>query len=226
MTLRQRLRRLLHPAGDVANALYTRPASELFGFDRGTPIDRFYIDQFLAQRRSLIRGKVLEIAGNEYTLKHGGTDTHSLELHTEPSARPNTFVGDLTRPESLPAAQIDCFICTQTFNFIYDFKAAIQGAAHVLAPGGHLLATMGGVSQISRYDMDRWGDYWRFTSASCERMFGEFFSEVEVVTFGNVLAATAMLRGLAVEDLPSPDLLDPKDPNYQVVVGIVARKMK
>jgi hypothetical protein len=85
---------------------------------------------------------------------------------------------------------------------------------------------VGGVSQVSRYDMDRWGDFWRFSSASCERMFAEAFQQVEVFTYGNLLAATAMLRGLAIEDLPSTRLLQPQDPNYQVIIGLVARKAR
>jgi hypothetical protein len=224
MTIRSRLRRLMNPPGDPVVDLSPEPVSRTFGFDRGTPIDRFYIDSFLRQRREHIRGKTLEIAGSEYTQRYGSTGVESLELHTQPSDRPNTFVGDLTQLNTLPSAQVDCFICTQTFNFIYDYRSAILGAHHMLVPGGWLLATVGGVSQISRFDMDRWGDYWRFSSATCERLFAEFFKEVEVVTFGNFLAAASLLRGLAVEDLASVDLLDPVDPDYQVIIGIAARK--
>ena len=224
MKIAQRLRRLLRPPGDLTNDLPVRPLSEAFGYDRGTPIDRFYIDRFLRDRQARIRGRVLEVAGNEYTEKFGSGAVQSMELYTQETSRPGGFTGDLTDMATLPASKVDCFICTQTFNFIYDFKAAIRGAHHLLAAGGTLLATVGGVSQISRFDMDRWGDYWRFTSASCERTFGEFFAEVEVVTFGNLLAATAMIRGLAVEDLPSPEVLEPSDNNYQVIVGIAARK--
>jgi hypothetical protein len=89
MSLKQRLRRFLNPPGDVENALYVRPASERFGYERGTPIDRFYIDQFLEGQRHLIRGRTLEIAGNNYTLKFGPADVQSLELHTRPLRSPS-----------------------------------------------------------------------------------------------------------------------------------------
>ena len=36
--------------------------------------------------------------------------------------------------------------------------------ADIAEPGGSLLLTVPGISQIARYD-DHWGDYWRFTSA-------------------------------------------------------------
>ncbi len=124
-----------------------------------------------------------------------------------------------------PRDYLDCFICTQTLNFIYDFKGAIRGLHRILKPGGSALVTLGGISQISRYDMDRWGDYWRFTSKSAALAFGEVFgANVEVSTYGNAAAACAFLQGLAVEDLPDPGLLDRVDPNYQLIVAVVARK--
>jgi len=73
--------------------------------------------------------------------------------------------------------------------------------------------------------MDRWGDYWRFTTASIDRLFRPVFTEcVEVECYGNVLAATAFLQGIVVEDLPDPALLDDRDDDYQLVIAIVARK--
>jgi hypothetical protein len=84
---------------------------------------------------------------------------------------------------------------------------------------------MPGISQISRYDMDRWGDYWRFTNASVKRVFEKHFSpeDLEINIFGNVLAATAFLQGIAVEDLDS-EQLSVVDPDYQVILGIRAVK--
>ena len=87
------------------------------------------------------------------------------------------------------------------------------------------MATVAGISQISRYDMDRWGDYWRFTTASLEKLFTPIFNGgVEIASFGNVLAATAFLQGVAVEDLPDRTLLDENDPDYQMLITIIARK--
>src|SRR5688572_30380833 len=118
------------------------PVSRQFGLDRGTPIDRFYIERFLGRHRGSIRGRVLEIADNTYSKRFGGKDVTAFEiLHV--SANPAaTIVGDLCDPATLPAGRVDCFICTQTFNFIYDVHAAIRGAHHLLAPGGVVLATL------------------------------------------------------------------------------------
>ena len=82
---------------------------------------------------------------------------------------------------------------------IYDVRASIQTIRSSLRPGGVLLATFPGISQISRYDMDRWRDYWRFTLASAHTLFGEFWPPGYFIieAFGNMLVAIAYLQGLA-----------------------------
>ena len=204
----------------------TTPVSTLFGFDRGTPIDRYYIERFLSSRAGLINGRALEIGDSSYSRRFGGEKVEAFEvLHATSRNSAATIVGDLTDIGTLPEAAVDCFICTQTFNFIFEVRNAVQGAHHLLKPGGVLLATVAGISQISRYDMERWGDYWRFTTASIRKLFEPVFAGgVEVESYGNVLAATAFLQGIAVEDLPDPRLLDERDEDYQLVIAIVARK--
>ena len=200
--------------------LRTEPISRKFG------IDRYYINSFLKQNQSLITGSVLEIAESTYS-KQFGHDISSYEvLHYDDSNKKATIVGDLTKPETLPRERIDCFICTQTLNFIFDVPKAIEGSYKVLKQGGTLLCTVSGISQISRYDMDRWGDYWRFTDLSIRKLMESVFGEgnVEIVTFGNALAATAFLQGLAIDDLPDTSLLDKKDLDYQITIGIKATK--
>lgn len=203
-----------------------KPASTLFGLDRGTPIDRYYIERFLGNKADLIRGRVLEVGDSGYSRRFGGEKVEAFEvLHADSRDRAATIVGDLTDIATLPEAAVDCFICTQTLNFVFDVRKAVEGAHHLLKPGGVLLATVAGISQISRYDMDRWGDYWRFTTASIDKLFHPVFSGgIAVESFGNVLAATALLQGVAVEDLPDPGLLDERDGDYQLVIAIVARK--
>ena len=203
----------------------TRPISKTFGLDRGTPIDRYYIDAFLARNSKLIAGRVLEVAESFYSKKYGENVERFEVLHATAENNKATIIGDLTDTSTLPAEILDCFICTQTFNFIFEVEKAVRGAHHILKPGGVILATMAGLCQVSRYDMDRWGDYWRFTTASVQRVFEQIFGgDVDVKSYGNVLAACALLQGVAVEDIPNPALLDDKDPDYQIVITVVARK--
>lgn len=208
------------------DSLATHPVSTVFGFDRGTPIDRYYIERFLDSRRDLIRGRALEVGDSGYCRRFGGDRVEAFEvLHATAQNRKATIVGDLTDDATLPENAVDCFVCTQTFNFIFEVQKAVQGAHRLLKPGGVLLATVAGISQISRYDMERWGDYWRFTTASIAKLFEPVFAGgVEVESYGNVLAATAFLRGVVVEDLPAPALLDERDDDYQLIIAVVARK--
>lgn len=203
-----------------------KPVSELFGLDRGMPVDRYYIERFLEKESTRIRGKALEVGDDKYTLRYGGERvSESNVLHVSEQTGQKYLNADLTILESLPAERYDCFICTQTLNFIFDVEKAIQGVDKLLRPGGTLLATVAGISQISRYDMDRWGDYWRFTTASLERLLAPVFTGgLEIESHGNALAACAFLQGCAVEDLPNPTILDDVDPDYQVLLTIVAQK--
>jgi SAM-dependent methyltransferase len=201
------------------------PVSRRFGLERGTPVDRRYIEAFLAAEAHSIAGRVLEVGDAAYTRRFGGDRVARSEvLHTDPGATGATLAGDLARPETLPAAAFDCFLCTQTLNFVFDPAAALAGARRLLAPGGTLLLTVGGISQISRFDADRWGMFWGFTPQSLAKLLDATFPGAhEIRSFGNPLAAAALLYGLAVEDLPEPSLLDRADPDYPVILAAAAR---
>jgi len=202
-----------------------KPISRVFALDRGTPIDRVYIEDFLESNKKYIKGVLCEIADNTYSKKFSHDVTQFEILHYTNDTNKATIVGDLTNKETLPEKKIDCFILTQTLNFIYDFKSAINGLFYMLNPGGVALVTVAGICQISRYDMDRWGDYWRFTDLSIKKSFEDVFGidNVEVDVYGNVLAAVAFLEGISAEEL-SKDELFYKDIDYQVIITIRAIK--
>lgn len=202
-----------------------KPISNIFGLDRGTSIDRYYIGMFLDKNKKLIKGDVLEVAESTYSKKYGSDICNYEILHVDKNFKSATIIGDLSKPDDLPKEKVDCFICTQTYNFIYDFKKAIQGSYKLLKKDGVLLATVGGISQISEYDMERWGDYWRFTPLSAKKVFEEVFGKknVKVECFGNVLAAVSFLEGIAAEELTKSELLY-KDKNYPITITIVAKK--
>ncbi|MCM8832073.1 MAG: hypothetical protein NC918_07780 [Candidatus Omnitrophica bacterium] len=48
-----------------------KPISRIFRFDRGTPIDRAYIEDFLWKNRHLIKGVVCEIGEDTYIRRFG-----------------------------------------------------------------------------------------------------------------------------------------------------------
>jgi ubiquinone/menaquinone biosynthesis C-methylase UbiE len=134
-------------------------------------------------------------------------------------------VADLTCASHIPSDTFDCIILTQTLHLIYDVRAALTTLYRILKPGGVLLTTVSGISKISREDMDRWGHHWSFTTRSAQRLFQEFFPEMNVAVdaYGNVLAAIAFLHGLASEELRHEEL-DYHDRDYQVLITIRAVK--
>jgi SAM-dependent methyltransferase len=202
----------------------TTPISPLFALDRGYAIDRHYIEQFLGEFSHLISGRVLEIGGDDYTRRFGGTRvTESHVLHVEPGHAGTTVVADLTEAPELPDEAFDCIICTQTLQFIYDTAAVVKTLERILAPRGAVLATFAGVSQISRYDMDRWGDYWRITSRAAQMLFEQRFTNVSVRNYGNVLACVAFLHGVAASELTQAELAY-CDRDYELIVAVCAGK--
>ena len=235
--LRELKRRLWNPwtrwpplgAVDLGDLRRLIPISKNYGFDRGAPIDRYYIEKFLQQNQKDIRGRVLEIGDPRYTRQFGGDRvTKSEVLHVDRHSPEITIIADLAGagPEQIPSDAFDCLILTQTLQYIYEVRAAIATSYRILRPGGVLLATFPGISKIDiPSKRENWVDYWRFTRRAAERLFAEVFPPEKVVvqTHGNVLAAVGFLHGLAAGELRQEDL-EYHDPEYEVVITVRALK--
>jgi SAM-dependent methyltransferase len=198
------------------------PISNYYGFERGIPLDRYYIEDFLDRNQSDIRGRVLEIGDNSYTLRFGGDRVDRSDiLHIDASNARATFVGDLAQPEVLPEGVFDCIVFSQTLQFIFDFQGALKTLHKALKPGGVLLLTTCGVSKMR----DAWPWYWSFTSAALGRLLQNQFGTdaVSVEAHGNVFVATAFLQGVAIEDIDR-SYLKVTDESYAIVVAARAIK--
>lgn len=203
---------------DLGDLRRLTPVDAGFGGGRGKPIDRHYIEGFLGAHAGDVRGTVLEVAEDHYTQRFGGARVVSAEvLHIDPAHTRATYVADLSRGDELPSDRFDCFICTQTLQYVYPLERAVATMHRILKPGGVLLITAPGISQISPYDRGRWGEHWRFTPQSLERLLRTAFDDVAVEGHGNVLAAIGFLTGLACEDLATAEL-DHVDDRYPMLV--------
>jgi SAM-dependent methyltransferase len=204
----------------------TEPVCDDFGYSRGTPIDRFYIERFLQQHASDIAGRALEVGDDAYCRRFGSKRiTRQDVLHISADNPAATIVGDLAQPGTLPLDAFDVLVLTQTLHLVFDMRAAVVEMQRCLKPGGVVLLTVPGISRIDR---GQWGGehwFWSLTAASASRLFGEVFgaAHVQVESHGNVYAATAFLQGLALEEVDRAKL-ETRDACFPVTITVRARK--
>ena len=201
------------------------PISRVFGYDRGLPIDRYYIERFLEMHRQDITGRTLEIGDDEYTRRYGDIRTTQRDvLHVHGRNPAATIVGDLAHAFHIPDETFDCIVVTQTLHLIYDIGGAITTLRRTLRAGGVVLATFPGISQLSH---DEWSGTWSWALSSqlARGLFATRFGErnVSVEVRGNLLAAAAFLQGLATAELTSAQL-DADGRGCELLVGVRAVK--
>lgn len=220
--LQRRLRRLLRPAR-LGTLRRTSPLSHDFGYDRGTPVDRYFIERFLSANRGRIRGRVLEVMDSTYTERFGNEVTQRDVLDIDRGNTLATIEADLARPEKIPDATFDCVILTQTLQLINDVHSAVRHVHRILKQSGAVLVTVPTLSPI--IDDAQLTDYWRFTPASCTALFGNIFGHesVRVRAYGNVLTSIAFLVGMAHEEL-SAEELETHDNRFAMLVSVCAVK--
>jgi SAM-dependent methyltransferase len=183
----------------------TEPVSSAWGYERGSPVDRWYIERFLADHRGDITGRVLEVKDSGYTDRFGHAVEERAVLDIDPANELATHVADLADGAGLPSEAFDCFVLTQTLQYVFDLRAALEQARRILRPGGVLLVTLPVVSKVAGQPLT---DYWRFTPGVVSELLDQTFGPgaAEVEGRGNVLAQVAFLEGLAAEDLSTAEL--------------------
>jgi SAM-dependent methyltransferase len=189
------------------------------------PIDRYYIEGFLRQHQSSIKGQTLEVGDDSYTRRFGENRTTRRDvLHVHDGNSAATIVGDLASADHIPGDTFDCLVLTQTLHLIFDVTAAVRTIHRVLRPGGVVLATFPGISQLSTDEWNRtWS--WGLSCALALELFGERFekSRISVQSYGNTLTAACFLHGLAASEL-SIQQLDRVEPDCEMLVAVRAEK--
>ena len=197
-----------------------QPIGTDWGFDRGVPIDRYFIEEHLRRHASDIKGRVLEFGNPRYTRQFGGANVGKSDvMNVQGGIDGTTIRTDLTACVDVADSSFDCIICTQVLQFIHDLAAAVRQLHRILAPGGVLLLTTPGISCC--YEPD-WGDHWSWnlTPTSVRRLFADQFGAecVEITAFGNLVTAVAFLHGLAADELQQHEL-ETRTLGYEIVVA-------
>lgn len=199
-----------------------KPLSTKVGFDRGTPIDRFYIELFMREYARDIHGVCLEVGDNRYTLTHGREKVERADvLDADTNNKKAAIIGDLRNLSQVIDNSYDCIILTHVLGLIDDYDSAIGTIHRILKKDGVLLY-IGSCLPITR---EIEGAFWRFTRTGAEYIFKKRFGKdnVSVCTYGNVLIASSIMAGMAQEELENEELLY-NDPHYPCIVAVRAVK--
>jgi SAM-dependent methyltransferase len=197
------------------------PFSTNFGFDRGTPVDRYYLAKFLEAHQALITGDVLEIQMSGYTMRYGHHVRRADSVDID-SAHTPTYVCDLAAAEAvIPSDRYDCFLLPNTLCVLRDIESCLRQALRVIRPGGVILASTAGFVPLT----PDYPDYWHLSAAGWLEITRRVWAgcEIRVETHGNCLAAIAAMLGLVLEEL-TPAELDVMDPRYPVLITVMCRK--
>lgn len=207
--------------------LRSRAVSDFLGHDRGTPIDRYYIEDFLKKYSHYIKGNVLEVRDNNYTKKYGGEKINKSDIlvYREEANLDYTIVDDLSDPKVLRDNYYDCIILTQVLQYIPQIQKALHYTYSKLKHGGIALITVPGIAPISTYDYERWDANWMFTGLTMRYLLSQITDRknFDIYTYGNIKSAAAFLYGYAWQELKKVDL-DKNDIKYQVIVAAVLKK--
>lgn len=215
-----------YPIVKAIASMGTEPVSLQFATERGTPVDRYYIEKFLGSNRKFIKGDVLEIEDNTYTLQFGSDGCKSLVMDVSSDADIVDFLANLETGEGIRDQVADCFICTQTLMYLYDMKSVSENFHRLLKTGGVALITCSGLSQNSRRCMDNYGCTYNFNVDALKRMFAdkEKFEVLDAGSYGNVKTVCAHLAGLCGEDLADEDF-EVDDKYYPLIVYAVIKRV-
>ncbi len=201
---------------------FVEPISTKYGFDRGKPVDRYYIEKFMSENSSLIKGVCLEITDTAYTEKYGAEKvTKADALDINKNNKMATIYGDLRDLNNVESNTYDCVIITQTFVMIDDYESAIKECHRIIKPGGYALVTMPCLGPVWNID----NHFWRWTRASAEFLFKKYFPNdlLEVQTYGNALAGQCFWVGLSLDEI-STEELEYNDKFFPVIVSVKVRK--
>jgi SAM-dependent methyltransferase len=186
-----------------------QPVTSDWGFSRGLPVDRPYIENFLERHATDIHGRVLEVGDNSYTLRFGGARvTKSDVLDNRPRNKAATFVDDITHAKSVPSDAFDCFVCTQVLVLIRHTPDAIREMCRFLKPGGVALITVPGISNVSPLPGEAASWSWSFYPNTLRWLLSQADFDVETLDvqgWGNLKTTVAFLAGLAQQDLDPSD---------------------
>jgi SAM-dependent methyltransferase len=202
-------------------ALGREPVTSDWGFSRGLPVDRPYIEAFLERHASDIQGRVLEVGDDGYTRRFGAERVTQRDvLDIRPGNPRATFIADISDAPSIPDATFDCLVFTQVLVLVRHATQAMREMRRILKPGGVALVTMPGISHISPLPEEAAAWSWSFYQNTLRSLLAEAgfdADSLQVEGRGNLRTTVAFLAGLAQQDL-APGDYDTDDARFPLIV--------
>ncbi len=195
------------------------PICQAFGLTRGTPVDRYYLNKFIAETRTQIVGKVLEVGGTPqdrafYDI-NPGTSYHILNLEAGPEV---DTLGDVHDVNVIKPESFDTAIVFNVLEHCYAPWIAVENIYTWLKPGGKCFAMVPSAIRLHAIPFD----YWRPLPDAFNWMLRNF-SQHKLYIYGNPITAIASYHGIAAEEITTEEL-DAFHPDYPVAICIVAEK--
>ncbi|MDQ1295432.1 MAG: hypothetical protein QG608_3317 [Actinomycetota bacterium] len=200
------------------------PVSPFYGYDRGTPVDRVHIEEFLCSHADLVTGHCAEIKDNSYTVRYGHGVTRSTVIDVDADNTCATLHADLNQVGTLPPGTFDCLLLTHTLQLLETPITALTNCVQSLTATGALLITTPTVGRLSLQTPD--SDYWRLPPAGLARILRDLPSPTTSIVTGrgDLRACLAMLLGYAQEDLPGAQP-GSHDRSYPLIACAVVRPL-
>jgi hypothetical protein len=213
---------LLSPARhtiDWGDLRRTAPFCQVFGLTRGTPIDRYYLGQFIREIRLQVAGTVLEVGGivsnrDLYQFEQA-TAYQTLDVAEGPGV---TLVGNVHDAAMLPAASLDAVVIFNVLEHCQHPWVVVDNIHRWLRASGKCFCMVPSAQRLHDFP----GDYWRPLPDGLQQLFHNF-SQQQLYVYGNPLTVMASFMGVAAEEL-SPHELDDWHPDYPVATCLVATK--
>ncbi|WP_169221635.1 methyltransferase domain-containing protein [Brasilonema sp. UFV-L1] len=195
------------------------PICHKFGFTRGTPVDRYYLDKFISEIRHQVVGSVLEIGGvllnKEIYQLSVATEYQTLDLVSRPGV---TVVGDAHDSTIIMPESLDTVLVFNVLEHCHNPWVVVQNIYSWLRVGGKCFCMVPSAQKLHSLPKD----YWRPLPDGMKQLFQDF-SESNLHIYGNPLTVLASFMGVAAEEL-SPQDLDDFHPDYPVATCIAALK--
>ena len=224
--MRASFNRIVSPSQLTLNSI--NKYSEKFGFDRGTPIDRYYIDEFIRNlelnnefNTALEFGELNYV--EQFNVSHKFFLSHPDFSKSKDTK--NQILFDLNTQKKYDGQKFDLIISTNVINFTKNPFVTLRHHIDMLNIDGTIFLTASSSMPISQFDAERWGDYWRFTPDAMHHLLENLDCEYQVESLGNFKSSVAFLCGLASEEMEESDLKE-KDNRYPLLVVALIKKKR